>query len=141
MVEQAATAEDVGAICMSLPEVEFGIAWRRPAYKVPRGGKGRWFLLYRAPQKNVVNPATGEPFDDLLVILVPDAATKAALLEDASLPFFTIPHFDGHNSVLVQQSRLGELSRDRLEEIVIESWATVAPDELTAPYFAQHPPA
>lgn len=134
MGDRPATPEDIGAICGSLPEVELGIAWRRPAYKVPGGGKGRWFLLYRPPQKSVVDPATGNPFDDLLVVLVPDADTKAALVEDPALPFFTIPHFDGHNSVLVQQSRLHELERDRLEEILVEAWASVAPDELVRTY-------
>jgi hypothetical protein len=57
-------------------------------------------------------------------------------VEDPETPFFTVPHFDGHNSVLVQSSRLGELDRDRLEEILIEAWLTVAPSGAAERYLA-----
>lgn len=131
-----ATPEDVDAICSSLPEVEFGFSWGdRPTYKVPRGPKGRGFVLYRAPHKSAVDPATGELYEDLLVIVVPDAHAKAALVEDTSIPFFTIPHFDGYNGVLVQRSRLGEIDRDQLEEILIEAWAARAPKKLVEAFF------
>ena len=53
-------------------------------------------------------------YDDLVVIITPDRGRQAALVEDASTPFFTIDHFRGYNAVLVQQSRLGEISRDEL---------------------------
>ena len=46
-----------------------------------------------------------------------------ALVEDPDTPFFTIDHFKGYNAVLVQQSRLGELSRDELAEIITDAWA------------------
>ena len=62
-----ATPEDIDRICLSLPEVELGISWGdRPTYKVPTGPKGRGFVMYRKPNKNATNPATGEPYDDLL---------------------------------------------------------------------------
>jgi len=121
---------DVDEICASLPETELGISWGdRPTWKVPAGRKGRGFVLHRAPQKNVVDPATGEPYPDLLVISVPDESAKLALVESDG-PFFTIPHFDGYNAVLVQQSRLGELTRQELEEIITDAWATKAPKKL-----------
>jgi hypothetical protein len=137
MPARKASPEDVDAICLSLPEVELGISWGdRPTYKVPRGPKGRGFVLHRAPHKTAIDPDTGEPYDDLLVITVPDADTKAALVEDPTLPFFTIPHFNGYPAVLVQLSRLGELDRDVLEEVLIEAWAARAPKKLVAEYFA-----
>jgi hypothetical protein len=73
-----------------------------------------------------VDPQIGEQYQDLLVIAVPDEAAKASLVEDQSLPFFTVPHFDGYNAVLVQESRLGEISRDELAEILAEAWAAKA---------------
>ena len=132
-----ATPDDIEAICMGLPEVEFGITWGdRPTYKVPKGEKGRGFLLYRMPHKTAVDPDTGEMYDDLVVIVTPGEAEKMALVEDPDTPFFTIDHFKGFNAVLVQQSRLGELSRDELAEIITEAWAARAPKRLVKAYFA-----
>ena len=131
-----ATPADIALICESLPEVELGTSWGdRPTYKVPRGPKGKGFVLYRAPGKTAIDPISGEPYTDLLVISVADEDTKLALVQDESLPFFTIDHFTGYNAVLVQQSRLGEIERERLAEIVTEAWAAKAPAKLVAEYF------
>jgi len=132
-----ATPEDIDRICRSLPEVELGISWGdRPTYKVPTGPKGKGFLLYRMPHKTAVDPDTGELYDDLLVIVVPDAAAKEALVQDDSNPFFTIDHFRNFNAVLVQQSRLGELGVDELAEVITEAWAAKAPRSLVKRHFA-----
>ncbi len=126
-----ARPEDVDAICADLPETELGTSWGDvPTWKVPRGDKGKGFLLYRPPGKTAVDPETGEMYDDLLVILTPTAVEKNALVEDEATPFFTVPHFNGHNAVLVQQSRLGELDREELAEIITDAWATKAPKKL-----------
>jgi len=121
---------------MGLPEVELGISWGdRPTYKVPMGDKGRGFLLYRMPHKTALDPETGEMYDDLLVIVVPTEADKRALVEDDATPFFTIDHFKSFNAVLVQQSRLGELTLDELAEIIAEAWACRAPKKLVKQHF------
>ncbi len=126
-----ARPEDVDEICAALPETELGISWGdRPTWKVPRGDKGKGFLLYRMPHKTAIDPETGEMYDDLLVIMTPTEIEKRALVEDDATPFFTIPHFNGYNAVLVQQSRLGELSREELAEIITDAWATKAPKRL-----------
>jgi hypothetical protein len=126
-----ATPDDVHELCLALPEVELGISWGdRPTYKVPRGPRGRGFVLHRAPGRTAVNPATGEPYDDLLVIVTPSAEDKEALVGDGSTPFFTVPHFDGYNAVLVQQSRLGELTYDELAEVITDAWRSRAPARL-----------
>jgi hypothetical protein len=132
-----ASPEDIDVVCSSLPEVELGTSWGdRPTYKVPRGVKGRGFVMYRAPHKTAIDPDTGEMFTDLLVIVVPDSDTKAAMVQDPASPFFTIDHFNGYNAVLVQQSRLGEIERDELVEILTEAWACRAPKRLVQEYFA-----
>jgi hypothetical protein len=131
-----ATPDDVDAICLGLPEVELGTSWGdRPTYKVPAGGKGKGFVLHRAPSPNAVDPTTGQPYDDLLVISVPTEADKHALVEDEATPFFTIDHFNGYNAVLVQQSRLGELTLAELTEVITEAWASQAPKKLVEQHF------
>src|SRR6476659_8056601 len=129
--DRPARPEDIDEICGSLPETELGISWGdRPTWKVPRGPKGKGFLLYRAPGPTAVDPVTGERYTDLIVITTPTEVEKRALVEDETTPFFTIPHFDGYNAVLVQQSRLGELTRVELAEVLTEAWAAVAPARL-----------
>ena len=127
----AARPEDVDEIAASLPQTEKGISWGdRPTWKVPVGDKGKGFVIERAPHKTAIDPDTGEMYDDLLVIITPTEVEKNALVEDPQTPFFTIPHFKAFNAVLVQQSRLGELGRDELAEIITDAWATRAPKRL-----------
>lgn len=129
--ERPARPDDVDEICASLPETELGTSWGdRPTWKVPRGDKGRGFVLYRAPHKTAVDPDTGEMYDDLVVIVTPTEAEKQALVEDDTTPFFTIDHFNGYNAVLVRQSRLDELSRQELVEVITDAWAARAPKRL-----------
>ena len=129
-MSRPATPEDVDAICRSLPQVELGTSWGdRPTYKVPRGDKGRGFVLYRSPHKTAIDPATGEMYDDLLVIRTPTEADKLGLVA-ADGPFFTIDHFNGYNAVLVQESRLGEISVEELREVIEDAWRAVAPKRL-----------
>lgn len=131
MTDRAATVDDVDQIARSLPETELGTSWGdRPTWKVPRGGKGKGFVLYRAPRQDAVDPATGEQYDDLIVIMTADDAGKQALVDDPRTPFFTIDHFRNFNAVLVQASRLGEISRAELAEVITEAWLRMAPKRL-----------
>jgi len=130
-----ATPEDVTAICAALPETWFGTSWGDvPTWLVPhrvRDGvdKGRGFVLYRKPHRTAVDPVSGEMYDDLLVIRTANDDDKKALVEGDG-PFFSIPHFDGYNAVLVQLSRLGEISRDELAEVITDAWCACAPKTL-----------
>ena len=129
--DRPARPEDIDEICASLPETELGISWGdRPTWKVPRGEKGKGFLLYRMPHKTAVDPETGEMYDDLVVIQTPTEVEKNALVADESTPFFTIDHFRGYAAVLVQQSRLGEISRQELVEVITDAWDSKAPKRL-----------
>ena len=133
-----ARPEDVDEICASLPGTELGTSWGdRPTWKVPRGPKGKGFVLYRAPHRSAVDPGTGEMYDDLVVIITPTEAEKHALVEDPTTPFFTIDHFNGYSAVLVQQSRLGELDRDGLAEILTDAWAPKAPTRLVREHLGE----
>ena len=134
-MSRAARPEDVEAICAALPETWFGTSWGDvPTWLVPhrvRDGvdKGRGFVLYRKPHKTAVDPESGVPYDDLLVVRTANNDDKRALVE-ADGPFFTIPHFNGYNAVLVQLSRPGEISRDELAEVITDAWRACAPKSM-----------
>jgi hypothetical protein len=130
-----ARPEDVDEICAGLPETWFGTSWGDvPTWLVPHrtarsksGGRG--FVLYRKPHKTAIDPDSGELFDDLLVIRTANADDKQALV-DGPGPYFDIDHFRGNNAVLVQLSRLGEVTRDELAEVITEAWLATAPKAL-----------
>ena len=128
-----AQPRDVDEICGGLPETWLGTSWGDvPTWLVPlrvKGDKGRGFVLYRRPHQSAVDPQTGELFDDLVVIRTANADDKQALV-DGDGPFFTIDHFRGYNAVLVQQSRLGEITRDELAEVITDAWLATAPKKL-----------
>ncbi len=87
---------------------------------------GRSFIFFRNPRPDAVDPATGERYTDVIVFWVDSDLEKDAILADASVPFFTTPHFDEHPSVLLRGSRIGELSRDELEGFVERAWLSRA---------------
>ena len=138
-MSRRARIADVHAICTSLPEVELGTSWGdRPTYLVRQRPKPRGFVLVRAPRHDAVDPATGEEYQDLLVIRTANAEDKQALVESDG-PFFTIDHFRGFNAVLLQQSRIGELEIDELREVLTDAWLAVAPRSLAKKLLAQGP--
>lgn len=135
-MSRPATPDDVDAICASLPETELGITWGdRPTWVVPRGGKGRGFCLYRAPGPTAVDPGTGRPYDDLLVIRCATPEDKRVLVDDEATPFFTVDHLRRSNAFLVQRSRLGEITVDELREVLTDAWLAVAPKRLAREHF------
>src|SRR3954447_24227832 len=133
MTARKARPSDVDEICGGLPQTWFGTSWGDvPTWLVPlrvKGDKGRGFVLHRKPHRSAIDPATGEEYTDLLVIRTAGPDDTQALVE-AGGPFFTIDHFRGYNAVLVQQSRLGEITRDELAEVITEAWLATAPKSL-----------
>ncbi len=103
-----------------------------PVYQV--GGKS--FVFFRTPRPDAVDAATGERIPDVIVFWVESEADKQALVQDETTPFFTSPHFDGHNSVLVQASRLGEITRRELAELVQDAWLAQASPRRRAAWLA-----
>lgn len=118
-----ARVEDVHELARAMPyvTVQDGNSGN-PVYQV--GGKS--FIFFRTRRPDAYDPETGERYDDVIVFWVEDEATKTALVQDESTPFFTTPHFNGHPSVLVRGSRIGELTRDELQEIIQDAWLSRA---------------
>ena len=127
-----ATVADVHEIARGMPGATVTAEGR--VYQV----SGRSFVFFRTPRADAVDPETGERYDDVIVFWVSSEADKQALVLDESTPFFTTPHFDGHPSVLLRGSRVGELDRDELTEIVHEAWLARAGKRAAARWLAEH---
>ena len=74
----------------------------------------------------------------MIVLWVASEEEKLALVQSGG-PFFTTPHFNGHRSVLVRASRLGELPRSELVEVVQEAWLAQASARRATQWLAAHP--
>jgi hypothetical protein len=128
---------DVHEIARGMPFVTVEeIGPGRPVYQVGR----KSFVFFRNPRPDAVDPDTGERYDDVIVIWVGSEADKQALVQDETMPFFTTKHFDGHLSVLLRASRVGELTRDELAEVIQEAWLSRASKRRAADWLAANPP-
>ena len=121
-MSRRARVDDIHATARAMPYVTVLRPEKNPVYQV--GGKS--FVFFRTPRPDAVDPETGERYDDVVVLWVASEGDKQALLQDERLPFFTTAHFDGHPSVLLRASRVGELDRGELVEVVEEAWLAQA---------------
>jgi hypothetical protein len=132
--DRAARVEDVHEIALSMPHVTVYDATRaNPVYQV--GGKS--FVFFRNPRPDAFDPDTGERYDDVIVIGVESADEKTALVQDPDTPFFTTDHFNGHLSVLVRASRLREITRQELAEVIQDAWLCRASRRRAADWLRQ----
>jgi hypothetical protein len=133
-----ARVEDVHELALAMPHVTVvhGTA-DNPVYQV--GGKS--FIFFRNPRPDAVDPDTGERYRDVIVFWVASEADKQALVQDETSPFFTTAHFNGHLSVLLRASRVGELSRQELAELVQDAWLSRASRRRAATWLSANPPA
>lgn len=130
-----ATVEDVHEIAMSMPHVTVVRGGGgNPVYQV--GGKS--FIFFRNPRPDAVDPDTGQRYSDVIVFWVASEADKEALIQDPGSPFFTTSHFNGHPSVLARASRLREISRDELAEVIQDAWLARASSRRASAWLAEH---
>ncbi len=118
---RAASVDDIHEIARGLP----GVTVSDSGPTVYKGSR-RSFLFFRNPRPDAVDPETGERYTDVIVFWVESELEKEAILADTSLPFFTTSHFDGHPSVLIRASRIGEMSRDELAVFAEGAWMSRA---------------
>src|SRR3954466_13886266 len=133
-----ARVEDVHDLALAMPHVTvvYGTG-DNPVYQV--GGKS--FIFFRNPRPDAVDPETGERYQDVIVFWVASEADKQALIQDEASPFFTTAHFNGHPSVLLRASRIGELTRTELVEVIQDAWLSRASARRAADWLEAHPPA
>ena len=112
-----------------------------PIYIGPRKAKefaftGEAILAPEAERLGLVNHVyPGERLEDVIMLAVPGPEDKEAILAGGP-PWFTTSHFDGYNAVLVQESRLSELTRDELDEVIQDAWLAKAPRRLAKEWLA-----
>lgn len=138
MSERKVRIADVHELALGMPHVTVvrgSGSGENPVYQV--GGKS--FVFFRSPRPDATDPVTGERYDDVIVFWVGSEADKQALVQDEVSPFFTTAHFDGHPSVLVRGSRLGELTREELAEVVQDAWLSRASASRAAAWLGAHP--
>jgi hypothetical protein len=128
-----ATVAMVHQLALSMPGVTVEQAGKHPVYQVGR----KSFVFFRNPRPDAFDAVTGERYDDVIVFWVADDTDKQALVEDPSTPYFTTPHFDGHPSVLLRGSRIGELNADELAEVVYDAWLARAGKRARAAWLAE----
>ncbi len=132
-MSRRATVDDVHALAAALP----GVRRDERARAVYQVG-GRSFVFFRTARPDAVDPETGERYDDVIVLWVEAEEDKRALVDDPATPFFTTAHFDGHPSVLLRGSRVGELDLDELTEVVQDAWLARAGKRARAAWLAGH---
>jgi hypothetical protein len=132
---QRARVEDVHELAGGMPYVTVDKGPNdNPVYQV--GGKS--FIFFRTPRPDAVDPDTGERYADVIVFWVPSEQDKQALVLDDRSPFFTTPHFNGHRSVLLRASRIGELTRQELAEVVQDAWLSRVSPRRAAAWLSDH---
>ena len=135
--DRPARVADVHDLAQGMPYVTVAPGPRgNPVYQV--GGKS--FVFFRTPRPDAVDPDTGERYRDVIIFWVGSEVDKQAMVYDESSPFFTTAHFDGHPSVLLRASRLGELTHAELAEVVQDAWLSRASARRSKAWLSEHPP-
>ncbi|WP_238145409.1 MmcQ/YjbR family DNA-binding protein [Antricoccus suffuscus] len=133
--DQPARVEDIAELASAMPGVAVEIG---PAGNAIYQVRKKSFVFFRTPRPDAVDPDTGERYTDVIVFWVESEKDKLALVQDESSPYFTTPHFNGHRSVLLRASRIGEISRDELAELIQDAWLARAPVRLARTWLADH---
>ena len=103
---RTATLPDIDEAALALPEVTRDPpTGGRPGYQV----RGKTFAFARGPRKDAFDPETGEPYDDVLAFSC-TAEDKESMVSDPDSPWFTTPHWNGYNAVLLLERDLGRLT-------------------------------
>ena len=132
-----ARVEDVHELALAMLDVTVSYGTGdNPIYQVGR----KSFIFFRNPRPDAVDPDTGQRYQDVIVFWVGSEADKQSLIQDEASPFFSTAHFDGHPSVLLRASRIGELTRDELAEVVQDAWLSRASARRATAWLNTHLP-
>jgi hypothetical protein len=115
------TIDDVRRIVHSLPETSEGPLYGTPGFRV----KDKAFARLR-------------PEGDVLVVWCTDEGEKEALIATQPDVFFTLPHYDGHPSVLV---RLPAIDAEELRDLLTDAWLIRAPRRLAEAFVTSQRPS
>ena len=122
-----ATMRDLDALALALPEVTKDVADDgRPSYSV----RGKTFCFHRRWRKDA-------PFEDVLVLRTDGAEPKELLLADPRGIFFTTPHWNGYNAVLLRIPDLANIDREELQDLVAGAWLTRVQKRIAKAWLAE----
>lgn len=121
-----ATWDDVREFAMALPETSESTHFGDLAWRV----RDKLFVWER-PLRRADLEFLGEaaPTGPIVAARVPELDAREELLAAAPDVYFTIPHFSGYPAVL---TRLPEISRAELRELITGAWICRAPKRLLA---------
>lgn len=124
-VEKVATVEEAGRVALGLPEVAEGERHGHRTWFVA----GKAFVWERPLTKADIKRLDGAPppEGELIAVATANLEEKEAILAEGRKGLFTITHFDGYPSLLIQ---LTSLTKKALREALIDAWSAVAPDRL-----------
>lgn len=125
------TLDEVARMALALPEVTEGESRGRRTWAV----NGKAFAWERPFSKADIKRFGAEtpPEGPILGVRVADLGEKEAVLASSPKGFFTIAHFDGYPTVLVQLKAVGKRA---LREAIVDGWLACAPDRLAEAYLA-----
>ncbi|MDQ8045650.1 MAG: hypothetical protein AAGC46_13100 [Solirubrobacteraceae bacterium] len=130
-----ATLRDLDALALAMPDtVRASLGDDRFEYVV--GGK-KSLCRHREERKDAIDPDTGERMRDVLMFRTPSLEARDVLLETHPEIFFITDHFAGYPAALTRIPRLAALSRDDLDDIVVEAWLAVAPKRAAKAWLAE----
>ena len=118
-------------LALDLPDVSEGTSYGNRAWRV-----GKKLFVWERPLRRSDLASYGDrepPTGPILGLRVDDLAEKEAVLQAGHAGVFTVPHFDGYPSVLVQ---LEAVDPQILEELVVDAWLCTAPKRAVQAYLA-----
>ncbi len=124
------TFADVERFACGLPETTSSPSYGFPGLKVNKS----LFARLRGEMLDELDPVSGAPYGEILMVTVADLGEKEALLADDPGVYFTVPHYDGYAAVLVRLSRVDE---EELHELLLEAWLRKAPKRAVKAYVDQ----
>jgi hypothetical protein len=132
MVPTMASLDDVSRIATGLPEVTEGERHGHRSWFVD----GKAFAWERSFSKADIRRfgEAAPPAGPIVALRVADLAEKEAVLASSTDAIFTIQHFDGYPSVLVQ---LKSVTKKALRDAIIDGWLACAPPRLARDYLSE----
>jgi hypothetical protein len=126
--------KDLDELALAMPHATKSISDDgRPTYAVHE----KFFCFHRSRRPDALDADTGERLADVLVFRVADAGEKEAILRDERGIFFTTPHWDGYNAVLLRIPDLEGVDRDELHDLVAGAWLTRAQKRVAKAWLAE----